>query len=312
MRGEQEVRESHPGRDGGEHGGNDRGGLAEGKAERGAEEGCGAGGGQEGGEDSLGKGTGQPAMAAGFGHTLSSPAGQDDFEDAEEIQGKNEDDRSYDIVEPRVLELEGPGDFAPGGLEGDDDGGESEEPKEDAGGEGEAVLEDVGARISRLAHEAENFQRDDRQHAGHEVEDEAADQAEEKVSPEAGLGGGCVPGHGGVRFARDGPTAAFAVFEHHDTAHRRGTGDRNREVGGASDQIARCGVANRVFVLRKRIKVGARGVAGVAQAEVPTGWRGGPRNGEGWLISRRQLCLEFGKEIGVGWFGRGSDREREL
>ena len=216
-------------------------------------------------------------MAAGFGHTLRSPARQDDFEDAEEIQGKNEDDRSYNIVEPRVLELEGPGDFAPGGLEGDDDGGESEEPKENAGGEGEAVLEDVGARISGLAHEAENLQRDDRQHAGHEVEDEAADQAEEEVGPEAGLGRGrCAFCGGGVRFACNDPAAACPVFEHHDAAHRRGVGGRNGEVGGACDQIARCRVADRMFVVGIRKEIGPRRGTGVAQAEVPAGGRGGP------------------------------------
>ena len=252
-------------------------------------------------------------MAAGFGHALGGTSGQDDFEDAEEVQGKNKDDCSYDIIEPRVLELEGPGDFAAGRFERDDDGGESEEPKEDAGGEGETMLEDIGAGVSGLAHEAENLQRDDRQHAGHEVEDEAADQAEEEVGPEAGLGRGrCASCGGGVRFARNDPAAACPVFEHHDAAHRRGAGGRNGEVGGACDQIARCRVADRMFVVGVRKEIGPRRGTGVAQAEVPTGGCGGPRHGEGWLARGRKLCGEFGEEPGVGWFGRRGHREGQL
>ena len=67
-----------------------------------------------------------------------------------------------------------------GGLEPDHEQGEPDEPGEDAGGEGEAVAEDAGATVAGVLDETENFQRDHRQHARHEIEDEAADETEKK------------------------------------------------------------------------------------------------------------------------------------
>jgi hypothetical protein len=53
-----------------------------------------------------------------------------------------------------------------------------EEPGEDAGDEGEAEREDAARGFAGLADESEYLEGDDREDAGHDVEDEAAEEAE--------------------------------------------------------------------------------------------------------------------------------------
>ena len=107
-------------------------------------------------------------------------AGRCDFEDAKEIERENEHDRAHRDDEIGVGELERPGDFAPGGLERDHEQREPDEPGEDAGGESEAVAENARATVPGVLDKAENLERDHRQDARHEVEDETADESEEE------------------------------------------------------------------------------------------------------------------------------------
>ena len=195
---EKQVGKRHAERDGGEHRENDGGALAEGKSERTSEKRGGAGRGEQGGENALKKWPAEPSTRSGRFHRGGGSAGKDELEHAGEVQGEDKNDRADGDVEPGVLELECPGDFGAAGFKSDDDRGESEEPREDAGGEGESMRKDRGARVAGLLDEAENFQRDHRQDARHEVQDQSSEEAVKKREPEAHRRGGGLFCLGGI------------------------------------------------------------------------------------------------------------------
>ena len=68
----------------------------------------------------------------------------------------------------------------PGGFEGDHEGGEPDEPGEDADGESEAIAENARPTVAGVLDETENFERDHRQDARHEIQDETSNEAEKE------------------------------------------------------------------------------------------------------------------------------------
>ena len=105
---------------------------------------------------------------------------QRDFENAEEIEREHEHDRAHRDDEIRIGELERPGDFVSGGLQCDQQEREPDEPGEDSGDESEAVAEDARPAVAGVLDESENLERDHRQDARHEIENETADETEEQ------------------------------------------------------------------------------------------------------------------------------------
>ncbi len=81
--------------------------------------------------------------------------------------------------------MEGPGDFAAGRFEGDHQGSQPDEPGEDADRESEAIAENAGPAVPGMLDKAENFERDHREDARHEIENETSNEAKEEELQQA-------------------------------------------------------------------------------------------------------------------------------
>ena len=117
------------------------------------------------------------AFAAGSSLELRrGAAAERDLEDAEQIEREDEDERDERGEQIGILKLVAPVERR---LELHDGGGEHQEKNEHAGDEREPEPEDAARVLPGLMHEAENFQRDHRQHAGHHIQDQSAEEGRE-------------------------------------------------------------------------------------------------------------------------------------
>ena len=153
--------------------------LAEWRRQRkghcGAEEGGRAGGRQQGGETPLQEVAAEPLAAAG-GEASAEIAGQADFEQPQQVGAKQQGHRHHEADEAGALELDPPADGALSRAQQAAHGRQHPEGGNDPGAGGEELLAYLSLFALLLLQHGTQFQGQHRQHAGHQVEDEAAEQ----------------------------------------------------------------------------------------------------------------------------------------
>src|SRR5438105_10164465 len=108
--------------------------------------------------------------------TATEPLWQVDFENAEEIQGKHQHNRAHGQDEIGVGELCCPNWLTAGRFNDDKDKCQTKKPDENSRNEGETAAKNAGATLTRLLNKTEDLQRNHRQNARHQVENETADK----------------------------------------------------------------------------------------------------------------------------------------
>ena len=157
--------------------------LRQGVAQGHAHERRGARRGHDRGQDAAHEGTAETASR--IHPAADSHQGSADFKDAEKAQSEHEDDDRQDDDKGRRLELESPAQFFSPGPQGDQNRSQREKGQQDARGENQPVLTDLSRVFSRLVYETEHLDGQHGQHAGHQVEDQSADEGEEEGLPQA-------------------------------------------------------------------------------------------------------------------------------
>jgi hypothetical protein len=107
-------------------------------------------------------------------------AGRGELEDAEQVQGEEEHHAAEDGDEERFLELEAPAHRVACGPESQHGPGEREERGEDAAGVGQGVRPDRAIVGVDGAGEAVGLESEDREDAGHRVEEHASEEGEQQ------------------------------------------------------------------------------------------------------------------------------------
>ena len=116
---------------------------------------------------------------------LGQALGQRDLEESPHIEGKEDDDYRQEGDEAGLLELDAPAHGRAGPRREDRRQGQRPERHEDAGTGGQSAGHEVGASLMGGLHQAEDLQRQHRQHAGHGVEDEPAEDRQQQDQREA-------------------------------------------------------------------------------------------------------------------------------
>lgn len=101
------------------------------------------------------------------------------FVETGEVEGERGEQDGQGAHDDRVLKLERPSEGSAGGAQRDQGGAEREADGDDAGGIGERLAPRRCGRGSG-AGESEGFQGQDGKHAGHDVEDQAAQHRAEE------------------------------------------------------------------------------------------------------------------------------------
>ena len=107
-----------------------------------------------------------------------------DFKHTEQVQRHERDERREADDENRAAELHSPAGVMPGGLDSDDKNCKGKKRSEHAERVNQAEVADAARFAAGLADEAKDFERDDRQHARHDIQNQPADEGEEEHSPE--------------------------------------------------------------------------------------------------------------------------------
>ena len=172
--GEGEVGQCESQSEGGEDGEADDDRMGERVADGGAHEGRCAGRGDDHGKDAGEEAAGVAVFlregAAGAGE------GEADFELSGEGESKEEEKHRHEGEEGGGLELESPAKLLACGAEDDKDGDYGPEGDEDAEGVDPAVGAELAAFLLRGLDEREAFDEEDGKDAGHEVEEDSADE----------------------------------------------------------------------------------------------------------------------------------------
>ena len=113
-------------------------------------------------------------------HLRGGRSREPDFKDPEEAHRECREDDGHEGDETRALELHSPARGAAAGLDGGNDSGENPEACEDACGRRESEREQALAGFARLLDETEELEREHRQYARHQVQDDAPEQREEQ------------------------------------------------------------------------------------------------------------------------------------
>ena len=155
-------------------------GCANANPSAGAQKRRGAGRGQRGGQQAVEKRAGRAVPGCEFARRIQCASAQRDFKHAEQIQRHERDEHGEADDENRAAELHSPAGVMAGGLDADDDAGQREKGNEHAERVNQAEMADAARFAARLADEAEDFQRDDWQHAWHDVQNQSADESVEQ------------------------------------------------------------------------------------------------------------------------------------
>ena len=107
-----------------------------------------------------------------------------DLKHAEQIQRDEHDQRGEAHHKDRATELHSPAGPMSGRLDTDDNGGQHEKRHEHTECIDKTELAHMPWFASGFADETENFQRDDRQDAWHDVQNQPADEGVEQHLPE--------------------------------------------------------------------------------------------------------------------------------
>ena len=112
---------------------------------------------------------------------VAEAAAECEFVDAEQVQPDDEEEHRQRRDDPRRLQLEAPAERAAGLLQGDQQAREQHEGQDYTDREGDAVHSHRTA-VGAMLREPDQLQRQHRKHAGHQVQDQSADEC----GPEGG------------------------------------------------------------------------------------------------------------------------------
>jgi len=158
--------------------------LGKREAERDAQKRRSAGRGQNGGQHAVEKCTGRSVLGGNVSGRVECASAERDFKHAEQVQCDERDENGEADEKNGVAELHAPTGLMSGGLDADNNGRECEKRNQHAGRIDQTHCADVARFAFGLADETEDFQRDDRQHARHQIQDQAADEGVEQHLPE--------------------------------------------------------------------------------------------------------------------------------
>ena len=114
---------------------------------------------------------------------------QRNFKHTKEVQCEYEHNYAQHEDEIGVGKLKSaPGDFLPRAFECDQEQRKRDKPREDPNRKSDAAPQNFLSTLARLLNESENLQRDHRQHARHQVQDDAAEKTEEQEGQDASRG----------------------------------------------------------------------------------------------------------------------------
>ncbi len=213
--------------------------MGESKADGGSHERRGARGGDDGGEDSCEEAAGVALFLCEF--AADAGEGEADVEESGEREGEEEDAGGEEGEEDGGLELEAPSGLTSAGSQGEQDSDDDPEGDEDAEGVDEAVAAEMLALLAGGLQEGESFEEEDGEDAGHQVEDDAAEERQAYGGKRGDAAGRCA-GSGGVGGSGDfagrdgsGDVVGDFVGEFEDAVKSRGEG---LEIFGAADSEA--------------------------------------------------------------------------
>ncbi len=106
------------------------------------------------------------------GHARRQP----DLEQAEQVAREQRQQHHHESQEQRLLELNAPADRAAAGLERDQPAGEDDEGEQDARRRSQESETNMAAARAAVVDDREQLQGQHRQHAGHDVQDQPAEQ----------------------------------------------------------------------------------------------------------------------------------------
>ena len=273
-----EVRQGHAQAQQGEHRQRLPGRQRDGQAQRGAHEGGGAGRG-----DGHGQHASQEGIAGGAAGLQAGDAGgqhRAELEQAGQVQSDDGEQRGQRGHHQRALQLEAPADGLARRAQAQQQAAQRHEGQHHARGVGQAGTA-VGGFVVRVLGEGQHLDGQHREHAGHEVEDQAADQCTDERRPERD-GRAAAPGWrggaGGVglqrllQFGRDGggqrggrwPAALHRRLQAHARgagafSGRVGQGQHQRHLGGAVAALGRERDAGRPAVAFPGLRPGGAG-----------------------------------------------------
>ena len=98
---------------------------------------------------------------------IRQTAGQNYFEQAEEITGEERQDQCHRNQKDRLLELYPPADRDPGRSNGNQTTSDQQKRKNNPGGRGDKSTAHVRRILPAMANNTEQLQREHRQNAGH-------------------------------------------------------------------------------------------------------------------------------------------------
>ena len=122
---------------------------------------------------------GQPAFRRAL-RRPPGPAGQGELEEPEEVQREGGQQERHPGQEERLLELDAPTDREPGALQGQSAQGQDQEGDQDARRRGEETQAHLRTGLAALGSDRQQFEGEHRQDAGHDVQDQAAEQREQQ------------------------------------------------------------------------------------------------------------------------------------
>ncbi len=140
-----------------------------------AEKGGRAGGRQQSGEAPLQEVTAEAVAAAG-GKAGAEGAGQADLEQPQQVGAKQQGDQHHQADKTGALELDAPADGPLRGAQQAAHGRQHPEGGDDPGAGGEELLAYRSLFTLLMLQHSSQLERQHRQHAGHQVEDQAAEQ----------------------------------------------------------------------------------------------------------------------------------------
>src|SRR6185503_13036709 len=106
---------------------------------------------------------------------------QRNLKDAEEIQRKYQHNHAQDEDEVRIRELKtAPGYITPSAFKCDQQDRQRDEPPKNSNGERNSAAKNFLTALSRLLDKAENLERDHRQYARHQIQNETTEKPKEQ------------------------------------------------------------------------------------------------------------------------------------
>lgn len=163
----------------------EEGGEGESGGEGDAHEGGGAGGGDGDGEEAGGEGA-RPAVAAVVRGEADEKGLK--FEESEKIQGEGKKEGEEEPNDGGRLQLKTPAERLAGGAQNEEESSQSEKREKDAGRKSDSFPARGGGTFRGNLDEVQGFERKDGENAGHDIENQPAEESKEESEGEGRAG----------------------------------------------------------------------------------------------------------------------------